>query len=191
MKLQSSIWKNRKIILSRLGEVSFDKNGVCDKEISKEDADHLIKSHSKHLSVFGNPAKPVASEAKASDKKAEKKEEPKVEVKKEPEQYDKAKDYGENPVEVMYKGSLTTVTGINSIADAWTDEEKADKLGAEGSEGENGGEGEGDEKQEAIDKINAITKIKDCKELASEYPEEEKENLKTLGDWKNYLISKL
>ena len=47
------------------------------------------------------------------------------------------------------------------------------------------------QKNEAIEKISSIKNLKKLKELADNFEKEEWEQLKTVEDFKNYLISKI
>lgn len=65
MKLQSTEWKNRTIHLPHVSNAQFDADGICEVEITDDQAKYLT-TNIKHLTVVAEEGKP---------KKAKKKEE--------------------------------------------------------------------------------------------------------------------
>jgi len=185
MKIQSKVLKGQSTHLPIVGEVKFDNNGLCNKEVSQVDGEKLCELIP-HLEDVANPKQDVIVTSKKT-------------VKEPVDEGDAMKRLNKKAAELINKeNQLETKENFLNEKEAlllgreMVIEAKEAELGIEHPEKEVGGE----EKDEETDKTEAINKImkmnrKQLMELAAEYPEEETLALTSNADYKNFLVKKI
>ena len=186
MKIQSKVLKNQSVHLPIVGEVMFDSNGFCNKEVSQADGEKLCELIP-HIEDVANPKKEVVVAKKSVAKKETVDEDAAGKRIAKLAAENVAKENQLNAKEKFLNDKEAELTEREKVIEA-----KEEELGIEKPEKETE-EVEGDEETNKTDAINKIMKMnrKQLMELAAEYPEDETLALTSNADYKNYLIGKI
>ena len=188
MKIQSKVLKNQSVHLPIVGEVKFDSNGSCNKEVLQADGEKLCELIP-HIEDVANPKKEVV----VASKKA---------VKETIDENEAGKRIAKLAAENVAKENQLNIKEkfLNDKEAELTERETAIEakelgLGIEKpkKESEENEGTEGDEETNKTDAINKIMKmnLKQLMKLAAEYPEDETLSLTSNADYKNFLIKKI